>query len=177
MVSADHRRGFDPRVDAPGNHAGDDHQNQKNNAAQCSRRRRRTGAGRSTLRNRFAFGLLHYLHSVFRFRCNMLNTTGTKNNVATVAKSALQSRRVQAEHFVRRLRPDQRHRHHADDHGESRHQHGTKTGEAGFEGGSAREPPAAKCSLAKLTTRILLAVATPTLMMAPINAGTLMWCA
>jgi hypothetical protein len=35
--------------------------------------------------------------------------------------------------------------------------------------------PASICSLAKLTTRIEFAVATPTHMIAPVSAGTLMW--
>jgi len=35
--------------------------------------------------------------------------------------------------------------------------------------------PCSICSLAKLTTRIELAVATPMHMMEPVSAGTLMW--
>ena len=68
----------------------------------------------------------------------------------------------------------QRHRHHADDHGQRGHQHRPEAGEAGlqrgFGGGSV---PSAICSLAKLTTRMLLAVATPMHMIEPVRAGTL----
>ena len=62
---------------------------------------------------------------------------------------------------------------HADDHGERGHDDGAEAGGAGFDGGARRRRRvAARRSLAKETTRMLLAVATPMHMMAPISAGT-----
>ncbi len=67
----------------------------------------------------------------------------------------------------------QRHRNHADDHGQSGHQHRTKTREARLQGGGNRIFACDICSVAKLTTRMLFAVATPMHMMVPMSAGTL----
>ena len=65
-----------------------------------------------------------------------------------------------------------RHRHHADDHGERRHQHRPEARDAGLERGLDALLPSASCSRAKLTTRMLFAVATPMHMIAPVSAGT-----
>ena len=66
----------------------------------------------------------------------MANTVGTKNSVATVANSrppitARPKRRVLLAAFAQA----QRHRHHADDHGQRRHQHRAKTRVAGLQRG------------------------------------------
>ena len=64
------------------------------------------------------------------------------------------------------------HGHHADDHGESGHDDRTDANEAGFESGVAAFLPSAICSRAKETIKMLLAVATPMHMIAPVSEGT-----
>ena len=85
-------------------------------------------------------------------------------------EQAADDRAARAAHSARWL---DRHRRHADDHGERRHQHRAES--------RARPPPArpsiaslpsASRSRAKLTTRMLFAVATPMHMIAPVRAGT-----
>ena len=65
-----------------------------------------------------------------------------------------------------------RHRHHADDHRERRHQHRPETGAARLNRSRDCVGPAARRSRAKLITRMLFAVATPMHIIAPVSAGT-----
>ena len=68
----------------------------------------------------------------------------------------------------------ERHRHHADDHRQRGHQHRAEPREPGVERRlAAPSGRAASSSFAKLTTRMLFAVATPMHMIAPVSAGTL----
>ena len=68
----------------------------------------------------------------------------------------------------------QRHRQHADDHRQRRHQDRAEAREAGFERGLDGAAVVVRAAPSrKLTTRILFAVATPMHMMAPMSAGTL----
>ena len=67
----------------------------------------------------------------------------------------------------------QRHREHADDHGQRRHEHRAQAADAGFPGRSQRVAALLEIAAKKLTTRTEFAVATPKLMIAPIKAGTL----
>ena len=66
----------------------------------------------------------------------------------------------------------ERHRQHADDHGERGHQHRAQPRVTGVESRRrARSCPRCSCSFAKVTIRMLFAVATPMLMIAPISDG------
>ena len=109
-----------------------------------------------------------------RCLCSTLKTVGTKNSVATVANSSPPITARPSGAFCSPPSPEaERHRHHADDHGERRHQHRPESREAGIERGARRRRrPASSRSRAKLTTRMLLAVATPMHMIAPVSAGT-----
>ena len=66
----------------------------------------------------------------------------------------------------------ERHRRHADDHRQRRHQHRTEADESGIHRRGERIGAFAQRSRAKLTTRMLFAVATPMHMIAPVSAGT-----
>ena len=69
----------------------------------------------------------------------------------------------------------ERHRPHADNHRQRRHDHGAEAGESGVDRGGRGSSPSASRSRAKLTTRMLFAVATPMHMIAPVRAGTTRW--
>ena len=103
------------------------------------------------------------------------NTAGTKNSVATVAdRQPADDRAAERRVLLAAFAEAERHRHHADDHRERRHQHRTEPREARVERrGQRRAARAPASSFAKLTTRMLFAVATPMHMIAPVSAGTL----
>ena len=61
------------------------------------------------------------------------------------------------------------HRHHSNDHGERSHQHWPESSKARFDRRIYRRLTVCNCSVAKLTTRMLLAVATPMHMMDPVK--------
>ena len=104
----------------------------------------------------------------------MLKTTGTKSSVAKVATSeAADHGAAERRVLFAAVAQTKRHRRHADDHGQRRHQHRAEARRAGLDGGDAMALPVSPSrSRAKLTTRIELAVATPMHMMAPVSAGT-----
>ncbi len=107
-------------------------------------------------------------------RRNKLKTTGTKNNVATVANTrAANDRAAQRRVLLAAFAEAQAHGQHADDHGQRRHQHRADAADAGFQAACSGSSPRCKLFRAKVTTSTELAVATPMLMIAPINAGTL----
>jgi hypothetical protein len=104
-----------------------------------------------------------------------LKTTGTKKSVATVAKSRPPiTARPSGAFCSPPFAEAQRHRKHADDHRQRRHQDRPETR---VSQPPARPPsgvfPASSLSFEKLTTRMLFAVATPMHMIAPVSAGTL----
>ena len=106
--------------------------------------------------------------------CSSANTAGTKNSVATVASARPPITARPSGAFCSPPSPSpKRHRHHADDHRQRRHQHRAEACEAGFDRRLVAATPRASRSLAKLTTRMLFAVATPMHMMAPVSDGTL----
>ena len=98
----------------------------------------------------------------------MLKKTGTKNKVASGGENqAADDRAAQRRILFAAFAQAQRHRDHADHHRQSRHQHRTETREAGCQGSFKRILALEQCSLAKLTTRMLFAVATPMHMIDP----------
>ena len=101
--------------------------------------------------------------------------TGTKNSVATVAEhQAADHRAAERRVLLAAFAEPERHRHHADDHRERGHQHRPEAREARVERRLRRATRrGASSSFAKLTTRMLFAVATPMHMIAPVSAGTL----
>ena len=66
----------------------------------------------------------------------------------------------------------ERHRDHADDHRQRRHQHRPDPRGAGFERGRQRRHAFVRRWRANETSRMLFAVATPIVMIAPVSAGT-----
>jgi hypothetical protein len=96
----------------------------------------------------------------------MPNTAGTKNS-ATVARPRPRPRRPRGA-FCSALAEADRHWQHADDHA-SAVISTAGTGESGVDGGVDGAAPRAISSFAKLTTRMLLAVATPTHMIALVS--------
>ncbi len=106
--------------------------------------------------------------------CMAANTVGTKTSVATVANSRPPITARPSGAFCSPPSPmPKRHGQHADDHRQRGHQHRAEAGEARIERRLQRVAPSFMRSRAKLTTRMLLAVATPMHMMAPVRAGTL----
>ena len=99
---------------------------------------------------------------------------GTKNNVVNVAtRKPPITARPSGAFCSPAFTQAERHRQHADDHSERGHDHGADARKAGRQRRFAsRLLPSARSSLAKVTSRMLLAVATPMHMMAPISDGT-----
>ena len=81
--------------------------------------------------------------SGFDFPCTRLKNTGTKNNVATVANVAADNGAAQRRILFAAFANPQRHRKHADNHGQRRHQNGTKARESGIMAASTGSAPRA----------------------------------
>ena len=104
-----------------------------------------------------------------------LKTTGTKNSVAMVARhKSADHRAAQRRILFAAFTEAEAHRQHADDHGQRGHQDRADAARAGFQRGGHRVHAAVQIVAGETdTTSTELAVATPRLMIAPINAGTL----
>jgi len=102
----------------------------------------------------------------------MLNTTGTKKSVETVAKIRPPITARPSGAFCSPPSPRPSASQHADHHGERRHQHRAQAHVSGLERGLRRVAELVSFSRAKLITSTLFAVATPMHMIAPVSAGT-----
>ena len=99
--------------------------------------------------------------------------TGTKNSVVKRGNhQAADHRAAERRILLAAFAHPERHRQHADDHRKRRHGDGPDAREAGRKRRFQRILPSARSSLAKVTIRILFAVATPIHMIAPISDGT-----
>ncbi len=105
----------------------------------------------------------------------MLKTAGTKNRSCNGGEPATaDDGTAQRGVLFAALAETKGHRHHPDDHGKRRHQHRRKRPNPASSAATERIGRFPRAfPRAKLTTRMLLAVATPMHMMAPVKAGTL----
>ena len=101
--------------------------------------------------------------------------TGTKNSVVTGAEQAADDGTPERRVLLAALAHAERHRQHADDHRQRRQRITGRSRVMPDASGAAAVASRScwRCSLANVTSRMLLAVATPMHMIAPISAGTL----
>ena len=104
-----------------------------------------------------------------------LNTAGTKTRVATVAQQEpADDRAPERRVLLAALAQPQRHRDHADDHGQRGHQHGTEAGDPRLDGGRRGVAVLGRAAPWRRTPPgCCWRCPTPMHMIAPISAGTL----